>query len=174
MLAQYLAITRKEQVIYYVNKKLSPYKVNYTPLQKSYAALVWVTHKFRHYMLVFPVTLVSRIDPLKYLFEKPALSNHMEKWLFMLSQFDITYMTHKSVKGKIIANYLASNPMLGGIIEKANFLDHAIMSLEVHEDWKMYFDGATNQNGNGIWVLLISPDQTHSTLPYILDFFVHQ
>ena len=34
------------------------------------------------------------------------------------------------------------------------------MEIEV-ESWKMYFDGATNQNGSGIGVLLISPKGTH-------------
>ena len=29
------------------------------------------------------------------------------------------------------------------------------MGIEI-ESWKMYFDGATNQNGSGIGVLLIS------------------
>lgn len=36
------------------------------------------------------------------------------------------------------------------------------MNLEIDEDWKIYFDGAANQNGNGIGVLLISLGQTHS------------
>ena len=34
------------------------------------------------------------------------------------------------------------------------------MEIEV-ESWKMYFDGAINQNGSGIGVLLISPKGTH-------------
>ena len=55
-------------------------------------------------------------------------------------------------------------------MEEVGFPDEAIMSLEVDEDWKMYFDGAANRNGNGIGVLLISPDQTHSPLSYRLDF----
>ena len=36
------------------------------------------------------------------------------------------------------------------------------MKIEV-ESWKMHFDGATNQNGSGIGVLLISPN-THPIL----------
>ena len=33
-----------------------------------------------------------------------------------------------------------------------DFLDEDIIGIEV-ESWKMYFDGATNQNGSGIRVL---------------------
>lgn len=60
----------------------------------------------------------------------------MVKWLFMLSEFDI--------KGKIIADYLPSNPILEDMVEETKFRDEAIMNLEVDEDWKMYFDVAAN------------------------------
>ncbi|KAM7530151.1 hypothetical protein LguiB_033561 [Lonicera macranthoides] len=115
-------------------------------------------------MLFFPVILVSRDDPLKYLFEKLALSNRMAKWLFLLSEFDITYMTQKAIKGKIIADYLTHNSILRDMLEEAKFPDESIMNLETDEDWKLYFDRAANRNGNGIGILLASPDQTHSPI----------
>ena len=40
----------------------------------------------------------------------------------------------------------------------------------VVESWKMYFDGATNQNGNGIRVLLISPKGAHIPFSRKLNF----
>ena len=43
---------------------------------------------------------------------------------------------------------------------QGDFPDEVIMRIEV-ESWKMYFDGATNQNGSGIRVLLISLKGTH-------------
>ena len=38
------------------------------------------------------------------------------------------------------------------------------------ESWKMYFDGATNQNGSGIGVLLISPKGAHIPFSSRLNF----
>ena len=43
------------------------------------------------------------------------------------------------------------------------------MGIEV-ESWKMYFDGATNQNGSRIGVLLISPKGTHIPFSGRLNF----
>ena len=43
------------------------------------------------------------------------------------------------------------------------------MGIEL-EPWKMYFDGATNQNGNGIGVLLISPKGTNFQFSGRLNF----
>ena len=71
MLAQYLEEFRKENAIYYISKKMLAYEEKYSPLEKTCVALVWPTHKLRHYMLAFKVLLIARMDPLKYLMEKP-------------------------------------------------------------------------------------------------------
>ena len=75
-------------------------------------------------------------------------------------EFDIKYVTHKSMKGRAIANHLAHcSPEEAKEIE-GEFSDEDIMGIEV-ESWKIYFDRTTNQNGSGIGLLLISPKGTH-------------
>ena len=78
-------------------------------------------------------------------------------WVLLLSKFDIKYVTQKPVKGRAIAEI------------QGDFLDEDIMGIEV-ESWKMYFNGATNQNGSGIVVLLISPKGTHIPFSNRLNF----
>ena len=60
LLAQYLEETRKENAIYYINKKMLPYEEKYSPLKKTCVALVWATCKLRHYMLAYKVLLIAR------------------------------------------------------------------------------------------------------------------
>ncbi|XP_075675006.1 uncharacterized protein LOC142644239 [Castanea sativa] len=55
--------------------------------------------------------------------------------------------------------YLMENPLQDRKTAKWVLL-LSEFDIEV-EAWKMYFDGATNQNGSGIGVLLISPKGTH-------------
>ena len=107
LLAQYLEETRKENAINYISKKMLPYEEKYLPLEKKCVALVWVTHKLRHYMLAFKVLLIARMHHLKYLMEKPVQDGKTAKWVLSLSKFDIKYATQKSVKGTAIANHLA-------------------------------------------------------------------
>ena len=40
LLAQYLEDTRKENVIYYISKKMFPYEEKYSPLKKTCVALI--------------------------------------------------------------------------------------------------------------------------------------
>ena len=84
-----------------------PYKEKYSPLEKTCVALVWVTRKLRHYMLANKVLLITKMDPLKYLMEKPVQDGKTAKWVLLLSEFDIKFVTQKSVKGRAIADHLA-------------------------------------------------------------------
>ena len=169
LLAQYLEETRKENAIYYINKKILPYEEKYSPLEKTCVALVWATHKLRYYMLAYSVLLIARMDPLKYLMEKLMQDGKTTKWVLLLSKFDIKYVTQKSMKGRAI-DHLAhcSSEEVEEI--QGDFSNEDIIGIEV-ESWKMYFDGATNQNGSGIGVLLISLKGTHIPFSSKLNFF---
>ena len=103
MLAQEGEERHSEKSIYYLSKRMTGYELNYSSLEKTCWALVWCTRRLRHYMLTFPVILISRMNPLKYLLEKPALTDCISHWLLLLFEFDIKYVTSKSVKGRTIA-----------------------------------------------------------------------
>ncbi|MBI1572467.1 hypothetical protein IOK37_27170, partial [Escherichia coli] len=87
-----------EKAIYYLSKKMVGSEERYTPLEKTCWALVWASKKLRHYMLAYSVKLISRMDPIKYLFEKPALTHKLARWLLLLAEFDLQHVTRKSVK----------------------------------------------------------------------------
>ena len=52
---------------------------------------------------------------------------------------------------------------------KEDFLDEDILDIDLGA-WKMYFDGAVNQYGNGIGTLLITPDGYNVPLAVKLNF----
>ena len=59
-------------------------------------------------------------------------------------------------------NFCAKNP-IEGEDGKEDFQDEDILDVEL-ETWKMYFDRAINQYGNGIGILLITPEGSHIPL----------
>ena len=83
------------------------YEEKFLPLKKTCVTLVWATRKLRHYMLAYKVLLIAKMDPLKYLMEKLVQDGKTAKWVLLLSEFDIKYMTQNSVKGRVIADHLA-------------------------------------------------------------------
>jgi len=58
-------------------------------------------------MLNYTTWLVSKMDPVKYIFEKPALTRRIARWQVLLSKFDIVYVTLKEIKGSSMEDYLA-------------------------------------------------------------------
>ena len=57
-------------------------------------------------MLYFTTQLISRTDPIKYIFEKPALTGKISHWQLLLFEFDIVFVVRKAIKGQAIADYL--------------------------------------------------------------------
>ena len=54
-------------------------------------------------MIEYSIFLVPRLDPLRYLFDKLVMIGRLMRWLVLLTEFDIQYVTHKSVKGSVVA-----------------------------------------------------------------------
>ena len=50
-------------------------------------------------MLNYTTWLVSKMDPVKYIFEKPVLTRRIARWQVLLFEFDIVYVTQKAIKG---------------------------------------------------------------------------
>ena len=96
MLAQ-LDDSGKERAIYYLSKRMLEYECKYIMIERLCLALVWATRRLRHYVTEYSILLVSRLDPLRYLFDRPVMTGRLMRWLVLLTEFDIQYMTQKSV-----------------------------------------------------------------------------
>ena len=58
-------------------------------------------------MLAFKVLLIARMGPLKYLMGKPMQDGKTATRVLLISEFDIKYVTEKSMKKRVIADHLA-------------------------------------------------------------------
>ena len=133
---------KNERAVYYLSKRIHDYETRYTPIEKSCFALIWAVQKLRHIILPFQIWVVARMDPLKYLFEKPALSGRLSRWLILLAEFNLKYVARKTIKGSIVSDFYAENPVEGKD-GREDFLDEDILDIELGA-WKLYFDGVVN------------------------------
>jgi len=104
------------------------------------------------------------MDPIKYIFEKPALTGRIARWQMLLSEYDILYVTQKAIKGRALADFLAHQlvedyqPMLPDFSdEDISALFHADEYNHEVNSWTLFFYGTSNVMGHGIGVVLISP-----------------
>eukprot|EP00256_Glycine_max_P060706 XP_014629655.1 uncharacterized protein LOC106798196 [Glycine max] len=157
---------RMQRAIYYLSKKFTACEMNYLLLERTCCALACAAHCLRQYMLSYTTWLVSKMDPIKYIFEKPVLIGRIAWWQVLLSEFDIVYVTQKAIKGSALADYLAQQTINDYQPMHPEFPNEDIMALfeEEVEDkdrdkWVVWFDGVSNALGHGIRVVLVSPDK---------------
>ena len=108
-------------------------------------------------MLYHTIWLIARLDPVKYIFEKPSVFGRIARWQVLLSEFDILYVSQKAIKRSAIADFLAERASEEYEPMSFNFPDEDLMIiLQIEEEklpkencWKMYFDEASNALGRG-------------------------
>src|SRR5262249_44066120 len=162
---------KKERVVYYLSKLFNEAEKKYTAMERTCDTVIWVTQKLKHYFLAHKVKLLARMDPIKYLLEKPVLTDRLVRWQSFLNQFDITYVSQKAIKGQAIAEHLAHLPL--PIFSPANveFSDEELRALiDTIPSWTLYFDGALNFKGRGIGVVLLTPERVTIPHAYQLSF----
>ncbi|RDX69633.1 Retrovirus-related Pol polyprotein from transposon 17.6, partial [Mucuna pruriens] len=81
------------RAIYYLSKKFTDHEQRYPTLERTCCALVWAAKRLRQYMLVHTTWLISKTDPLKYIFKKSALTRRIARWQMALSEYDIIYIS---------------------------------------------------------------------------------
>lgn len=109
LLAQYNE-EGKEHALFYPNRTMVGADLNYSPIEKICLALVFVLQKLSHYLLTTMIHLISRADPLKYIMSCPLVQGHTAKCT-ILSEFDIHYILQHTIKGQVLANFLAALPV---------------------------------------------------------------
>lgn len=93
MLGQEDETGRKELTIYHLSNKFNDCETRYSLLEKTCCAFTWATRRLKQYMLTHITWIISKMDPIKYIFEKLALTGRIACWQMLLSEYDIQYVT---------------------------------------------------------------------------------
>ena len=85
------------------------------------------------------------------------------KWGTILGAFDIKYMPHISIKGQILADLVAkfTEPEIEELPSSGNMDEKLVGTISQYRfpTWEVYIDGASNQKGLGIGLVLMSPEK---------------
>nr|CAE04479.3 OSJNBa0029L02.20 [Oryza sativa Japonica Group] len=81
---------------------------------------------------------------------RPILSGRIGKWAYALIEYDLAYEPLKSMKGQIVCDFIVDHH-----IDIA--YEGEVCLIEVIP-WKIYFDGSSCKEGQGIGVVLFSPN----------------
>ena len=101
--------------------------------------------------------------PLKSALQTADYTGRIALWNTILGAFDIKYMPRTSIKGQVLADLVvefAESPI--EMVTKQRDVEGksvGVISTPKPPCWKVYVDGAANQRGSRVGLVLISPEK---------------
>jgi hypothetical protein len=143
-----------QKPIFFVSKTMNETKSKYLPLERVALVLIQAAKKFSHYFQAS--TVIVRTDlPLKVLMYSSDFSGRITRWGVNLGSLGVEYKPRTSIKGQVLADFVAEFQGKGGNSELTNTLSYDIDASS--SGWKLFVDGALNMRGAGARAVLISP-----------------
>ena len=125
-------------------------------------AVVQATRKLPHYFQAHTVVVLTQL-PIKSVLHSVDYTSRIAKWGTILGVFNIRYMPRSAVKGQVLADLVAefAKPTLEAqnVAGSVGADEKMISTISQNENtrWKAHVDGAVNQRGSGLGLVLLSP-----------------
>ncbi|XP_075649974.1 uncharacterized protein LOC142620496 [Castanea sativa] len=149
-----------QRPVYYVSKSLHEAEVHYLSLEKAILAMVDAIRKLPHYFYSHSVVVLTQL-PFRSVLQSADNTGKIANWGTILRAFDIKYMPRTSIKGQVLADLLAefAEPSLEENVKMWDMDEKSFGTISLKEPllWKVYMDGAVNQRGSRVGLVVISP-----------------
>lgn len=134
-------------------------------MEKMILVLVTIARKLLPYFQKHLIIILTEF-PLKNLLRKADLSNQVSQWAVKLANFDIRFEPRTAIKAQVLADFIAE--FTTGNRDEEALIRPTYDMLEQSEArktwllfsgdvWRLHVDGASNSNGAGTGVVLVSP-----------------
>jgi hypothetical protein len=85
---------------------------------------------------------------------RPILRGRLGKWAYSLIEYDLVFESLKTMKGQVMTNFIVEHRVDIGHDDSLS-LDTNFISCT---SWKLYFDGLACSSGQGIGIVIVSPN----------------
>ncbi|XP_071704748.1 uncharacterized protein [Rutidosis leptorrhynchoides] len=159
-------LNKVQKLVYFVSKALARSEITYAPIEKFIYALVFTSRRLCRYFQGHPIHVLTDL-PVKQVLSTTAVSGRLAKWAIDLGAFEIAYLPRTSVKGYVLADYLAE---MTGELEVIH--ERTQLKPLQHEIWDLYTDGSSCIEGAGAGLVLTIPSGEEHTYALRFNFDV--
>jgi hypothetical protein len=138
----------KEHIITYLIRCLIDIETRYSFIEKLCLSLFYVCSKLRDYLLSCTYIVACQADVIKHILQQPILSGMIEKWVYVLIEYDLAYEPLKSMKGQVVVDFIVEH-----CIDQNK--DKSCNLVSIHP-WKLFFNDSACREGQGVGVVLNS------------------
>ena len=147
--------------------------MRYLPLEKAIMTVVLGTRKLPHYFQAHTVIVLTQL-PLKTILRSADYTGRIAKWGTILGFFYIKYMPRTSVKEQVLADLVAefTEPEIEELPTDGNMNEKFVGTISQYclLTWEVHVDGASNQKGSRVGLVLMSPKKVVIEKSLRLDF----
>ncbi|XP_076928697.1 uncharacterized protein LOC143592736 [Bidens hawaiensis] len=156
--------------IYFISRTLKGPEERYIPVEKLVLALIYTARKLRRYFQAHVVRILTN-QPLQQVLSKPEVLGRLTKWAVELGDYALEYRPRTSIKGQVLADFLAETEEgKGSEKEEECGAGNSEKARSEEPWWKLYTDGASNEEGSGAGLILVSPKGIKLTYAITLSF----
>ncbi|XP_022032941.1 uncharacterized protein LOC110934055 [Helianthus annuus] len=152
--------------VYYVSRTLTDPETRYAIMEKLVLALIHASRRLRRYFANHVIHVLTNYN-IGNILARPEISGRLAKWAIELGGHNVVFRPRPSIKGQVLADFMTEVPddkdRECKAMEKAE-------KKQVEEPWLLYTDGASNEDGVGAGLRLVSPDKHEFTYAIRLDF----
>lgn len=125
-----------EHVVYYLSRNLLDLEMRYAHVEKFALAAVHAIQRFRHYILLCMITVVSDCNPMTYILSRQLLGGKYSKWIVILQEFDLEFTTAKSTKSLVFADLICSLPTNSAPSHSEDHIpDETLFLISTRDPW---------------------------------------
>ena len=124
-----------EHVIYYLSRNLIDAELRYSHVEKLALAIVHAVHRLWHYILLRQTLVVAHINPFQFVLIRRMIGGGYNKWIVILQEFDLEFVSVKSKKSLIFVELISNFPSLEEEFYKDMFFDEHIFLISTLDPW---------------------------------------
>lgn len=125
-----------EHVIYYLSKDLVGAKFRYLYVEKLAPEVVSAVQQFQHYILMRTTIVISKAHPMHCILSRQILGGRYSKWIVMLQEFDLEFVTPKAKKCMVFAVLFPNFPyVFEEIVPLYSFPDESLFLIDSFDLW---------------------------------------
>jgi hypothetical protein len=98
--------TKRQMLVYFVSKVLSPSKRNYIEMEKVLYAVLMALRNLQHYFQPHNINVLSSL-PLKDIIRNREASGQISKWVAEFNKFIIDFVHMPSIQSQALADFIA-------------------------------------------------------------------
>ena len=96
----------QDHVISYLSRNLIDAEIHYSHVEKLALATVHVVQRLRHYILLRQTLVVAHVNPFQFVLTRRMIGGKYNKWIVILQEFDLEFVSAKSKKSLIFAELI--------------------------------------------------------------------